>query len=100
MLVHKLYAARGHFDMTGDTGRRYRILRGCQLNVEELDLGVGASACCASCRKVGFPSATSCWPKRSLEFFEPEALKVAQHVPPRDGTFAADVCTGGRYRRY
>jgi hypothetical protein len=109
LLVHNLspvqraqYAARGHFDVTGgDTGRRYRILRGCQLNVEELDPGGQRRRLLCFLPEGRVPVADIMLAQKiALELFESEALKIAHHTPARDGTFATDVHIGGRYRRY
>jgi hypothetical protein len=109
LLTHNLspvqraqYAARGHFDVTGgDTGRRYRILRGYQLNVEELDPGGQRRRLLCFLPEGRVPVADIMLAQKiALELFESEALKVAHHTPARDGTFATDVYIGGRYRRY
>jgi hypothetical protein len=109
LLMHNLslaqraqYAAFGHFDVTGgDTGRRYRILRGYQLNVEELDPGGRRKRLLCFLPEGRVPVGDIMLAQKiALELFESEALKVAHHIPPLDGTFAADVYTGGRYRRY
>ena len=96
------YAARGHFDVTGgDTGRRYRILRGYQMNIEELDpRGQRRRLLCFLPEgRVPVPDIMLAQ-KLALELFESDALKVAHGTPARDGTFARDVYIGGRYRRY
>ena len=91
------YAARGHFDVTGgDTGRHYRILRGYQLNVEELDPRGQRRRLLCFLPEGRVPVADIMLAQKiALELFESEALKVAHHTPARDGTFATDVHTGG-----
>ena len=96
------YAAQGHFDVTGgDTGRHYRIMRGYQMNVEELDARGQRRRLLCFLPEGRVPVGDIMLAQKvALELFEFEALKVAHHTPPRDGTFATDVYTGGRYRRY
>jgi hypothetical protein len=77
------YERRGYFHVTGsDTGKRYRIQHGYQMNVEELD---------ERCRRVR----VLCFApegrvplgdlllaqKMALELFETDALRVANHSP-------------------
>ena len=90
-----------YFDVIGcHTGKRYRIRYASSMNVIEIDdLGRPKAGWCfiPDCYLV--PGDIMLAQKIALELFESNALKVAHHVPPRDGTFAADVYTGGRYRR-
>jgi hypothetical protein len=106
LLVHNLspvqraqYAAHGHFDVTGgDTGRHYRIMRGYQMNVEELDSrGQRRRLLCFLPEGRVPVGDTMLAQKIALELFESEALKVAHHTPARDGTLATDEYIGGRY---
>jgi hypothetical protein len=73
------YERRNHFDVTGgDTGRRYRIRHGVQLNVEQLDqTGRCIRQLCfmpEGCLAVGDVMLAQ---KLALELFEHEALKIA-----------------------
>jgi hypothetical protein len=77
------YEKRGYFIVVGgETGRRYRIFNGCQMNVEQLS-------------KKGRPMRVLCFmpkgdlvmgdvmlaQKMALELFESDALKVAIESP-------------------
>jgi hypothetical protein len=77
------YERRNHFDVTGgDTGRRYRIRHGVQMNVEHLD-------------HTGRPIRLLCFmpegrlavgdvmlaQKIALELFETEAVRIANKSP-------------------
>jgi hypothetical protein len=77
------YERRKDFDVTGcDTGRRYRIRHGIQLNVEHLDhAGRRIRLLCfmpEGCQAVGDVMLAQ---KIALELFENEALKIAHKAP-------------------
>jgi hypothetical protein len=80
------YKRSGHFDVIGgDTGRRYRIRRGHQMNVELLDKN-GRRVCCLCFRPEGTLAAADIMlaQKIALELFEVEALKIANNAPALD----------------
>jgi hypothetical protein len=80
------YKRSGHFDVIGgDTGRRYRIRRGRQMNIELLDKN-GRRSCCLCFRPEGTLATADVMlaQKIALELFEVEALKVANKVPALD----------------
>jgi hypothetical protein len=77
------YKRSGHFDVIGgDTGRRYRIRRGYQMNVELLDKN-GRRVCCMCFMPAGPLAAADIMlaQKIALELFEVEALNVANKAP-------------------
>ena len=75
-------------------------MRGYQMNVEELDSRGRRRRLLCFLPEGRVPVGDIMLAQKiALELFESEALKVAHHVPPRDGTIAVDVYTG-RYRRY
>jgi len=80
------YNRSGHFDVIGgDTGRRYRIRRGHQMNVELLDRNDRRV-----CRLCFMPEGTLAAgdimlaQKIARELFEVEAFKVANKIPALD----------------
>jgi hypothetical protein len=80
------YKRSGHFDVIGgDTGRRYRIRRGHQMNVELLDRN-GRRVCCLCFMPESTLAAGDIMlaQKIALELFEAEAFKVANKVPALD----------------
>jgi len=74
------FKGRGYFLVTGgDTRKRYRIRRGYQMNVEELDGKGRTQGLWCFMPRGAFPSVVSCW---RLEVFESEAFSVANIVQP------------------
>jgi hypothetical protein len=74
---------RGYFLVTGgDTGKRYRIRRGYQMNVEELD-GNGKLSRVLCFMPEGHLAEGDVMlaQKLALELFESEALKIANRIP-------------------
>jgi hypothetical protein len=77
------YETRGYFHVTGsDTGKCYRIQRGYQMNVEELDeRGRRVCSLCfmpEGCLPLGDLLLAQ---KMALELFEADALRVANQSP-------------------
>ncbi len=83
------YEERGYFDVIGgETGRRYRISRGSQMNVYRLDKK--GRRVCVLCF---FPEGelvvgdVMLAQKLAIELFESQALKVANTLSPDDPMF-------------
>jgi hypothetical protein len=80
------YERRGYFHVTGsDTGKRYRIQSGYQMNVEELDgRGRRVRSLCfmpEGCLPLGDLLLAQ---KIALELFEADALRIANQSPVWD----------------
>jgi hypothetical protein len=78
------YERSGYFDVTGgETGRRYRIKHGSQMNVEELD-GHNRTIRCLCFMPEGdlVTGDVMLAQKLALELFELEALAIANRFPP------------------
>jgi hypothetical protein len=77
------YERRNHFDVTGgDTGRRYRIRHGVQMNVEHLDhAGRRIRMLCFMPEGRLAVGDVMLAQKMALELFEIEALKIAHKMP-------------------
>jgi hypothetical protein len=77
------YETRNHFDVTGgDTGRRYRIRHGVQMNVEHLDqTGRRIRLLCFMPEGRLPVGDVMLAQKIALELFEIDALKIAHKVP-------------------
>ena len=73
------YDSKGFFEVTGgQTGMRYRIRTGSQMNVEELDRAEVRGADCASFQRVECQSGNILLAQKlALELMEEETLKVA-----------------------
>jgi hypothetical protein len=82
----KQYETFGYFDVVGgDSGKRYRIRRGCQLNVEQLDQSGRCSQLLCFLPKGGLPVGdVMLAQKLALELFETEAIRVATRSPNWD----------------
>ena len=80
------YERRNHFDVTGgDTGRRYRICHGVQMNVEHLDqTGRRIRLLCFMPEGHLAVGDVMLAQKIALELFENDALKIAHKVPTLD----------------
>ena len=66
----------------GDTGKRYRIRRGYQMNVEELDRnGNRSHVLCFMPEGHLAEGDVSLAQKLALELFESETLKIANRIP-------------------
>jgi hypothetical protein len=80
---------RGYFLVTGgDTGKRYRIWRGYQMNVEELDRnGNRSHVLCFMPEGHLAEGDVMLAQKLALELFESEALKIANRAPPHFSRF-------------
>ena len=79
------YKTCRYFDVVGgDTGKRYRIRHGCQLNVEQLDQN-GRNQLLCFMPKGGLPVGDVMLAQKiALEFFETEAIRVANRSPDWD----------------
>ena len=77
------YERRGYFHVTGnDTGKRYRIQRGYQLNVEELDeRGRRVRSLCFMPEGRVPLGDLLLAQKMALELFEADALRIAHKYP-------------------
>jgi hypothetical protein len=77
------YATRGYFDVVGgNTGNRYRIRRGYQMNVEELDAAGGyIRLLCFMPQGRLVTGDVMLAQKLALELFEGDALRIANSVP-------------------
>ena len=77
------YATHGYFDVVGgNTGHRYRIRRGYQMNVEELDAAGGhIRLLCFMPRGRLVTGDVMLAQKLALELFEGHALRIANSVP-------------------
>jgi hypothetical protein len=95
------YRNCGHFDVFGgDTGRRYRIQRGYQLNIEELDQrGRRIRMWCFMPEGRVPVGDVMLAQKIALELFESEALKVANRSPMGDYTLEEALPFVRRYPR-
>ena len=74
------YSAYGYFEVTGgQTGKRYRIKAGSQMNVEELDASVGwvRSLCFLPTGRVPVGDVMAAQ-KLALELMEVEVLDIAR----------------------
>jgi hypothetical protein len=80
---------RGYFLVTGgDTGKRYRIRRGYQMNVEQLDgNGKLSHVLCFMPEGHLAEGDVVLAQKLALELFESEALKIANRIPPHFSRF-------------
>lgn len=96
------YERWGYFDVIGgNTGRHYRVRRGVQLNVDELD-------------RHGRPIRMLCFlpdgrlpisdmmlsQKLALELYELDALAIANHSPVWDPVMSGTLPLVRRYRRW
>ena len=80
------YEKRGYFEVTGgDTGRRYRIRRGSQMNVEALDRNSCRVHLLCFMPEGRIPLGDIMLAQKiALELFEREALGVANRAPMWD----------------
>jgi hypothetical protein len=80
------YETRGYFEVIGgDSGKRYRVRRGCQLNVEQLDRNGRRSELLCFMPKGGLPVGDVMLAQKiALELFETEAIRVANRTPNWD----------------
>jgi hypothetical protein len=94
------YETRGYFEVVGgDTGKHYRIRRGHQLNVEELDeKGRRLRLLCFMPEGSVPVGDIMLAQKLSLELFESDALRVANRSPAW-GDLTNDVLMTRSYRR-
>jgi hypothetical protein len=93
------YVGYGYFEVIGgDTGKRYRIKQGSQMNVEELDKkGKRVKVLCFMPKGGLVLGDVMLAQKLSLELFESQALAVANTIPERYHLFAiwADRANAG-----
>ena len=88
----KQYESHGYFDVIGgDTGKRYRIWHGCQLNVEQLHQN-GKRVRLCFLPTGGLPVGDiMLGQKIALELFESEATKVAKGALTWDPIFEEEL---------
>jgi hypothetical protein len=81
------YVSSGNFEVIGcHTGRRYRILRSFQMNVEELDLAGRRAALLCFVPETPVPVGDVMLAQKfALELYEIEALNVANRYPASSG---------------
>ena len=84
------YETRWYFDVVGgESGKRYRIRHGCQLNVEQLDQNGRRSQLLCFMPKGGLPVGDVMLAQKiALELFETEAIRVAGRLPNWDSQYA------------
>src|SRR3990172_5099441 len=80
------YETRRYFEVIGgDTGKRYRIRHGCQLNVEQLDQNGRRLHLWCFMPRGGLPVGDIMLAQKiALELFESEAIMVANKSPVWD----------------
>jgi len=72
------YDTLGHFTVVGsDTGKRYRILRGCVFNIQELNAGGREHCTWCFAPKYVATGDVNLTQKIALENFETKALRIA-----------------------
>jgi hypothetical protein len=96
------YEARGYFHVTGsETGKRYRIQRGLQMNVEELDERGRRIRLLCFMPEGRLPLGDLLLAQKiALELFEVDALRVANQSPMWDPIAEEGLPFVRRYRRY
>ena len=95
------YRTFGYFEVTGgDTGKRYRIRHGFQLNIEELDRK-GRRVCVLCFLPEGLIPVGDVMlaQKIALELFETDAIRVAHRSPVWDDVLTEDMRVARRYSR-
>lgn len=94
------YETRGSFDVTGGaSGKRYRVLQGHQLNVEELDAAGRRVRLWCFMPEGGVPvEDIMLAQKLALELFENDALRIANKSPLWDYTSDRGLWSTRRYR--
>jgi hypothetical protein len=96
------YRRYAYFEVVGgDTGKRYRIHRGWQMNVEEYDLEGGRVGLLCFMPRGGVPvSDVMLAQKIALELFESDALMVAHRAPAWHGVMISEAGVGRSNRRH
>jgi hypothetical protein len=96
------YRTLGYFEVLGgDSGRRYRIRRGYQLNIEELDEKGRRIRMWCFLPEGRIPVADIMLAqKMALELFESDALRVAHRSPMGGYTLDDPLLLVRRYRRH
>ena len=106
LLIKSLSAAQraqfescGYFEVTGGvTRKRYRIRRGCQMNVEELDQKGRRVRLLCFVPEGQVPIADVMLAQKiALELFEPAAISVAHQSPVWDDTLAGEIRIARRF---
>jgi hypothetical protein len=84
MTQREQYESHGFFEVTGGaTGRRYRIHRGFQMNVEALNAAGRRVRLLCFLPQGRLPICDNMLAQKiALELFELEALKIARETPP------------------
>jgi hypothetical protein len=87
------YEMRGYFEVIGgDTGQRYRIRQGHQMNVEQLDKnGIQTGRLCFMPRGHLPVGDVMLAQKLALELFESDALRTAHRTPAWDYLLEEDM---------
>jgi hypothetical protein len=95
------YVKGGYIEVIGgDTGKRYRIRHGSQMNVEELDLQGRRVHLFCFMPEGRVPIAdTMLAQKMALELFEREAIGIANRFPMWNHDFADELHFARRYAR-
>ncbi len=95
------YETRGYFEVIGgDTGQRYRIRQGHQMNVELLDKNGRQTRRLCFMPEGHLPvSDVMLAQKLALELFESEALRVANQIPAGDYMLETEMRFARRYPR-
>jgi hypothetical protein len=85
------YSTHGYFDVVGgNTGNRYRICRGYQMNVEEIDVaGRRIRLLCFMPQGRLVTGDVMLAQKLALELFEADALRIANAIPAEFGRLGA-----------
>ena len=94
------YLTLGYFEVTGsDTGKRYRIRHGHQLNIEELDRNGRRISVLCFLPGGGVPVGdVMLAQKTALEVFESDAIRVAHRSPVWDDLLTDEMRRARRWR--
>jgi hypothetical protein len=95
------YETGGYFDVTGgDTGTRYGIRHGCQMNVEELDHRGRRHRMWCFMPEGHLPVGDIMLAQKiALELYESDALRITNRSPPWDEMFADELRFARRFAR-
>jgi hypothetical protein len=95
------YERHGYFDVIGgDTGKRYRIRQGYQMNVEQFDRNGRRARLLCFMPRGGLPVGDIMLAQKiALELFESEAIRIANGSPTWDDILEAEMRSRRRIRR-
>jgi hypothetical protein len=95
------YEMGAYFDVTGgDTGTRYRIRHGCQMNVEELDHKGRLHRLLCFMPEGHLPVGDIMLAQKiALELYESDALRITNRSPPWEAMFADEMHFARRMTR-